>query len=207
MENENNFNYEIMILLRADLGEELTNKEIDEIKNIITSNNGEIIHEDAWGIKDLAYRIRKEEQGFYVVLNFSMEPKKLEKLEKSLNINPQVLRYLIIKTPPNYEIKSLEEYEEEAEKEEKRKKEKAPTVFKKPQKKKIIKKEKTEIQKEPKEKPEKEKSAEEKPAEEKPEKKEETEEEKSKKEELSKSKLSEVDEKLKSIINDPDISL
>jgi ribosomal protein S6 len=228
--------YEIMVILFPDLGEEKTNKELDKIKALITENGGEIFHEDIWGARDFAYRIKKEEQGFYAVFNFSLDPDKLKKLEDPLNLNQKVIRYLVIKTPANYEIKTFEEYEkdeassaaeaERAKSQSSKKKEQPPKPTKdesiplkeKPEEK--PKKEEPKEEEPEKEAPKEEKPKEEKPKEEKPKEEKPKEEkpktptekpekaaEKPKKEPKTTVDLDDIDEKLKSIINDPDITL
>ncbi|MFA6992633.1 MAG: 30S ribosomal protein S6 [Candidatus Gracilibacteria bacterium] len=202
-------NYEIMLILFPNMGEEQTNKELTAIKGLITSEGGEFYHEDIWGMRDFAYMIKKQERGFYVVLNFVLEPGKLKEIENPLNLNQKLIRYLIVKTPNNYEIRTLEEYEVEAEKETKEKeaeKEKAekskgkrPPVKRERKivRKKVEEKETTKTVKVKKEKKEKEEVVEEEiKKEKKPEEK-----------KMSKEKLDEVDERLRNIINDPDISL
>lgn len=196
MENMETSNYEIMAIFLPDLGEENTQKELTELKELITSNGGNITHEDIWGIRDFAYTIKKYDQGYYVVLNFSTEPGKIKELEHPLNLNQNVVRYLVTKTSSGYEIKTLASYDAAAEEEsaevEKKKQEKEDEKKKAAAKrnaKKIVDKviEKKPVKKEKKEKEEVAK------------------EEKVTKEEPK--KLDAVDEKLKSIIDDPDITL
>jgi len=258
---ENLTNYELMLILPPGLGEEASLKELAEIKNIITADAGEIFHEDVWGIKEFAYTIKKHDEGFYIVLNFKVEGNKINELEKELNLNQKVIRYLISKTPKHYEIKTLEDYQAIAAKEaaEKEKDEKSTSKAKTtPKPKKAVVKE--ELKKIPKEEvaeekvekveevveekveevaEEKEEKVEEKVEEVAEEKVEEVAEEKveevaeekveevaeKKVEEVAEKKVEEVaekkvegkkdektnladlDEKLQSIINDPDISL
>ncbi|MFH1533673.1 MAG: 30S ribosomal protein S6 [Nitrospirota bacterium] len=220
MENLETKKYEIMLILPPDLGEEKTKKELDEVRSIILENGGEIFNEDLWGVRNFAYKIKKQDQGYYAVFNFSIEPAKLKKLDKPLVLNQNVVRYLIVKTPDNYEMITLEVYEERAAKEElekeKKKKEKEEGKFR--PKPKVAKKEEPKKE-EPEEEPKKEEPKKEEPKKEEPEeepkkeepKKEEPEEEpkqeEPKEEKKPVAKLDDVDERLKSIIDDPDISL
>ena len=80
MDNTENSKYEIMVILLPDLGEEGSKKELDEIRSLITENEGEIYHEDVWGIRDFAYKMKKQEQGFYAVFNFTLGPEKVRKM-------------------------------------------------------------------------------------------------------------------------------
>ena len=111
--------YEIMLLLAPNLAEKDLEKNLDEVKEIINSNGGEIVNEDIWGIRDLAYRIKKHDTGFYAVYNFNLPPEKIREFNPILNINHDVLKYLISKTPKFYEFKTRDQYEAEAEAEKK----------------------------------------------------------------------------------------
>ncbi|MEK7086128.1 MAG: 30S ribosomal protein S6 [Patescibacteria group bacterium] len=196
-------NYELMIIFLSDLGEENINKELSEFKKLITEGGGKIVNEDTWGNRELSYRIKKQDKGFYLVLNFITVADKIAEMQKTLTLHTGVIRYLLTKTPINYKFKTLEEYEAEAlvakaelEKtlaEEKAKKEARvsggrPIVKQATPK---ISKKETKV-----EKPEEKKTEEETPAK-KP----------RKVAEKSSLELDDLDKKLKSIIDDPDITL
>lgn len=194
-------NYELMIIFLSDLGEENINKELSEFKKLIIEGGGKIVNEDIWGNRELSYRIKKQDKGFYLVLNFSLDTDKIAEIQKTLTLHTGVIRYLLTKTPINYTFKTLEEYEAEAlvakaelEKvlaEEKAKKE-ARVSGARP----IIKKAKPEVKKIAKKEIKVEEPEEEKPAK-KP----------HKVAEKGKLDLDDLDKKLKSIIDDPDITL
>ncbi|MBD3330738.1 30S ribosomal protein S6 [Candidatus Peregrinibacteria bacterium] len=195
-------NYELMLIFSPELGEAGTDTELKEVSELISSNGGEIKHQEVWGLRDLAYRIKKQEQGIYAVLNFDYPtPEKVNELNKNLVLMNNVLRFLVTKTPADFQILTLKDIEAEEQKleaekgKDSRKKEKKvakPAAPPAP----VKKEEKVE---EPKEEV-KEEGEEENVEEEKKE-------EKKVKEKESKNRLSDVDEKLKSLINDPDISL
>ncbi len=176
------------------LGKEKTSHELSEIKKMITSLEGKILSEDDWGQRELAYAIRKQTQAYYVVMSFELEPVKSKELEKTLNIYPSLLRYLITKCPKGYEMVSLSTYEAEQEAVLKEKREKDAEKADKsgrPARKPVTK---------PAEKPTKPKKVVvvEEPVEEPKPKAE------PKSEKVS---LEEMDKKLRSIIEDPDITL
>ena len=205
--------YELMLIFVSDLGEATIEKELEEIEKQIKSDGGDIFNKDIWGNRDLAYRIRKHGQGFYIVLNLNLPPSKISEFEKSLNINQAVIRFLLTRLPLNYTLRTFSEYQAEAEEAAK----KAAEARKVKEEEKMAKK-KNMPHARPKpvaeaprvEKVEKVKAV---PVEEKAEEKPVEEEEAPKKAKkvadkaTEKSKLEEVDEKLKNIINDPDISL
>lgn len=235
MTEENHISYELMIVVDPSLGDERTHEEVEKIKESITELEGKVTNEDFWGVRYLSYKIKRHDKGFYVVLNFNVAPAGIKEILKDIRLNPAVLRNLLIKTPRNYEVKSLAELEKEAEKYKKQKKEKGEEkesakeivveepkpIRRKPSK--IEEKEEVKEIKEVKEKPRKEVEKIEEKIEEKVEekvKKEPEEEPKEKTPEPKKaepkekpsikfdtSDLDDVDAKLKSIIDDPDISL
>jgi len=203
--------YELMVILQPDLGEDETKKQLDEIRSLITEQEGEIYSEDIWGIQEFAYTIKKQNEGYYAVFYFSMPSIKVKELDSSFNLNQQLIRFLITKTPHDFEIKTFDEYQEEAEikskEREKKRNEKKDKIAKK-ETKPTPKVKKTEPKEEPKEEPKKEKPAS-KPKEEPKEepKKEEPKDEPKEEKKEKKADLNDFDEKLKSLINDPDISL
>ncbi len=213
-------NYELMVIFLHDIGEAAINKELDELRKYISSNGGEVLNEDAWGIRDMSYRIKKQDKGYYYILSFSLDTLKLGEMQRALVINPTVVRSLITKLPLKFVFRTFAEYQEEEEKaqalkeEAKREKEakknqsgpgpRTPRFEKSERKGKPETKTYT-----PAAKPDAQQSAprgEVKKAEvavEEPKKVE----KKTKKAAPSKVKLEEVDAKLKSIIDDPDITL
>ena len=62
--------YETVFVLRPDLDEEARDGLVERIKGIITDNQGEIVEEDIWGNRKLAYEINKYDTGYYVLLTF-----------------------------------------------------------------------------------------------------------------------------------------
>lgn len=199
-------NYEIMLLLSSEIGEEGAKKELNDLRSLISSSGGKLKNEDFIGLKELAYTVKKQDHGFYIVLNLELPTEKTSEFEKLFNINNAILRYLFLKVSANHQIKSLTEFNLEAEKAEKVEKVEKARPAKEPEeapKEKIITKkaEATEVKQAPEVEQKSEEIIEEEAKVEPAPKK------KVKKASEDKSKLDELDEKLKSIINNPDISL
>ncbi len=222
MTDENFTSYEMMLIIDPTLGDDRTRQVIEELKSQIKDLEGTITFEDFWGTRYLAYKMNRQDKGFYVVLNFNLLPAKLLGLTNDLRLNQNIIRFITLKTPKNYEVLTLEALEKEAEKykrvrKEDAKEEKEERVERAPrtsrpkpvevEKKEEVKEEKPvkEVKEEKKEEPKVE-VKEEKVEEVKEEVKEEIKEEPKKKESKI-TDLDDVDAKLKSIIDDPDISL
>ena len=103
--------YELMVILNAEMSDTDTEKELNEIRKHIKDADGEIYHEDLWNIRNLAYRIKKQDKGFYAIFYFTYDPLKIKDLEKSLFLNQKVLRHLVVTSPKNYVMKALSELE------------------------------------------------------------------------------------------------
>jgi small subunit ribosomal protein S6 len=89
--------YETVYILRPTLGEDQINTVIDNTTKIIQSDKGLIIDSDKWGIKKLAYPIKKETLGYYVFCDFAGSPEAVAEFERKFRIDDSVLRYLTIK--------------------------------------------------------------------------------------------------------------
>lgn len=199
-EHSDNVRYELMLILSPALGEEASNKELDELRKSITAHGGSICAEDIHGLRDIAYPIKKQNKGFYAVFLFDLPPSRVDEMQHDLNIHQAVLRHLLLKVPTSYTLVTLGEYDEvaakDAEERKKAKKAKIKKVEAKPVRRAPAPKAKPVAKSETRpedreEAPKKEVKEEPKPEPKKP----------------SKAELDEVDEKLKSIINDPDITL
>ena len=88
--------YELTVLVHPDLEADL-DKALDKVRALVTDNGGEIIKEDNWGKKKLAYSIRREDFAVYVYFEVKLPAEAPLKISNVLNITDEVLRYLLVK--------------------------------------------------------------------------------------------------------------
>lgn len=88
--------YEVAVLYHPDLEVDLTKAE-ERVHKIFTDNKGKVTGTDNWGKKKLAYPIAKNEHAVYVFYTVELDPKTIGKIESTLNITDEVLRYLIVR--------------------------------------------------------------------------------------------------------------
>jgi small subunit ribosomal protein S6 len=88
--------YEIVILYDPGLEVDLSKAE-DRVKKIFTDNGGKVLSVDNWGKRKLAYTISKNEHAIYVFYSVSLPPTGVQKVESTLNITSEVIRFLISK--------------------------------------------------------------------------------------------------------------
>ncbi|TWP15016.1 30S ribosomal protein S6 [TM7 phylum sp. oral taxon 353] len=106
--------YELTVLIHPDL-ESTLDSALDKVRGLITSNGGEIVKEDNWGKKKLAYQIKREDFAIYVCLDVKLPSDAPLKISNILNITDEVLRYLLVKVDEKTR-KALSEQKEKAEK-------------------------------------------------------------------------------------------
>lgn len=93
--------YELALVADPRLSDDDMVSLVDEYKQLITQRGGEIVREESWGRRKLAYPIRKLSEGRYVFLFLQMEAGKaalIPEVEMRLNQNDKVLRYLTVRT-------------------------------------------------------------------------------------------------------------
>ena len=89
--------YEIMYILRADLDDAARKDVMDKLAKILTDNGGKVEKTDeSMGLRELAYPIKDQTKGYYVVLNVSMDNVAINEFNRLVRINPSVLRHLIV---------------------------------------------------------------------------------------------------------------
>ncbi len=87
--------YELTVLIHPDLEADL-DKALDKVRAIIKDADGEIVSEDNWGKKKLAYTIKKEDFAVYVYFDVKLPASAPLKISNTLNITDEVLRYLLV---------------------------------------------------------------------------------------------------------------
>ena len=88
--------YELVCIVHPDLDENAFNELINRVKGWITENSGQVTKIDLWGKRKLAYTIRKQREGQYVLFHIQMDPKYGVQLERNLRFAEPVLRFLLI---------------------------------------------------------------------------------------------------------------
>jgi len=88
--------YEVAVLYHPDLEVDLSKAE-EKVTKLFTANGGKVVSTDNWGKRKLAYPIKKQEHAVYVFYTVDMPGEGVKKVEGTLNITDEVIRYLITK--------------------------------------------------------------------------------------------------------------
>ena len=89
--------YETVFILTPVLSDDQTKETVAKFKNVLTEQGAEILNEEAWGLKKLAYQIEKKTSGFYFLMEFKAEPEVIKVLETAYRRDEKVLRFQTVK--------------------------------------------------------------------------------------------------------------
>ncbi len=89
--------YEAMILINPDLDSEGVERVIEDIKKVVSSLGGEILKVEPWGLRDLAYPIKRKKKAHYFLLYIKSSGNFVKEYERVLELKEDVLRYLTLR--------------------------------------------------------------------------------------------------------------
>jgi len=89
--------YETVFILTPVLSDEQTKETVAKFKNLLIEKGAEIVNEEAWGVKTLAYQIEKKSSGYYFLLEFKAEPEVIKVLETAYRREEKVIRFQTVK--------------------------------------------------------------------------------------------------------------
>lgn len=89
--------YETVFIANPVLSVTQMKEAVDKFKSIIKDGGGELVHEEDWGLKKLAYPIQKKSTGFYYLMEFRSEGAFVEKLETEYRRDERIMRFQTVK--------------------------------------------------------------------------------------------------------------
>ena len=89
--------YETVFILTPVLSDVQAKEAVEKFKGILVAEGAEIINEENWGMKKLAYPIQKKSTGFYQLVEFKAEPTTIDKLEIAFRRDERVMRFITVK--------------------------------------------------------------------------------------------------------------
>jgi small subunit ribosomal protein S6 len=91
--------YETLFILHPELPEAQVRETIDRVRKLIEGMEGQVAELQDWGMRDLAYPIRKQPRGTYVLAQYAARPEVVKELERTLKLADEVLRFISVHTP------------------------------------------------------------------------------------------------------------
>ncbi len=89
-------NYETIMIINSNLEEATINATIEKISALINAN-GKVESTEEWGKKKLAYPIKKQAEGYYVLVSFTSNPEFIDELDRVYNITDEVIKHIVVK--------------------------------------------------------------------------------------------------------------
>jgi small subunit ribosomal protein S6 len=89
--------YEQLFIVRPDATPEEVDPFIEQLKNVITHTGGTLERADKWGVRKLAYRVLKYNEGQYILLQFNAQPDTVREIERRLRVADLVLKFITVR--------------------------------------------------------------------------------------------------------------
>lgn len=89
-------NYELVLLVDSQLQEEGVQKTVERYTDLLSGQGASVHRTDSWGVRKLAYEIRKHQQASYSFVQFQGEPGVLPEVERAARLDDSVLRHLVV---------------------------------------------------------------------------------------------------------------
>jgi small subunit ribosomal protein S6 len=90
--------YEVMFIAHPELDDSSLNSLLERARGWVTATGGEVRQLDVWGRRRLAYPIRKQTEGQYVLMQAQMEGNATRELERNMRLAEQILRFQVVRT-------------------------------------------------------------------------------------------------------------
>ena len=91
--------YEVLYIVRPDLEEDKVQDIVKRVNSLISRSGGAAEQTSLWGKRKLAYEVKHQKEGSYVLQDFQIDPGRVPELESALKITEEVLRHLIVRKP------------------------------------------------------------------------------------------------------------
>lgn len=91
--------YEVLYIVRADLDDDKVQDAVRRVNTLIERSGGTPERTNLWGKRKLAYEVKHQKDGAYVLQDFQLDPERVPELESALKITEEVLRHLVVRKP------------------------------------------------------------------------------------------------------------
>ncbi|HIJ43766.1 MAG TPA: 30S ribosomal protein S6 [Rhodospirillaceae bacterium] len=104
--------YESVFIARQDISASQADALADDFSKSIEENGGKVVSRENWGLRTLAYRIKKNRKGHYILLNIDAPAAAVQEMERQMRLHEYILRYLTLKvdelaTEPSLMVQNL----------------------------------------------------------------------------------------------------
>jgi small subunit ribosomal protein S6 len=100
--------YETIVVIDPDLSEDDRTSFLTRVKEIIPQQGGVLIQEDLWGVKKLAYEIKKKPRGYYARMDYCGMGKAVDEIERFFRIDDRVMKFLTVQLDPEANVEKIQ---------------------------------------------------------------------------------------------------
>ncbi|MCW5983166.1 MAG: 30S ribosomal protein S6 [Bryobacteraceae bacterium] len=89
--------YEELFIVDPNASDEDIEAVANQVQAVVTDGGGTVDKVDKWGVRRLAYRVKKRDEGFYILVQFSAGPDVVKEIERRLRVHDLVLKYITVR--------------------------------------------------------------------------------------------------------------
>jgi small subunit ribosomal protein S6 len=98
--------YEHVLLARQDISQQQVDALVEQYKGVLEANGGKVGKVEAWGLRPLTYRIKKNRKAYYTLVNIEAPAAAVAEMERQMRINEDVLRFMTVRVEEHEEGQS-----------------------------------------------------------------------------------------------------
>ena len=106
--------YEELFIVRPDLPEEEIDVIVEQARTTVTNSGGTVDKVEKWGVRKLAYRVEKRNEGYYVLIQFTAAPSTVKEIERRLRVSDSVMKFITVRI--DEKLKRIEKRKKQREK-------------------------------------------------------------------------------------------
>lgn len=106
--------YEELFIVRHDATDEEIDPVVEQLKTVITNGGGTLDKTEKWGVRKLAYRVMKQAEGQYILLQFTAKPETVKEIERRLRVADLVMKFITVRI--DEKMKRIEKRKKQREK-------------------------------------------------------------------------------------------
>ena len=99
--------FEHVIILKQSLSSNELSNELQNHTDMVSELNGNVVYQESWGMRNLAYPIKNNKKAFYEFMNIEIPQENIDLMNAKLNLNENIIRYLSIKVKSFSETPTL----------------------------------------------------------------------------------------------------
>ncbi len=89
--------YELTLIIRSDLSEDNIAAALEQVQQWVKAEGNEVLSVEPWGRRRLAYPINDQREGYYYLMQLSLQPRSIAEIERNLKLRDEFLRYMLIR--------------------------------------------------------------------------------------------------------------